>query len=586
MVRAFKYHEHKLLKKVDFMDWKSDGKQKAAMVMSRFYINKREEYVKYMRICGHVTSFVAKIRKLDPKDPFRLKLATRLLNKLYDMGIVSSKSSLSVCDKLSVSSFCRRRLPVVMVRNKMVEMGPSTAVDSYAAFARLVSIGTPADDFGGAGRLLLPIIGAARTAASAVELAPKELADCLRRVLRDGVAPGLLAGPGASVERLLPFAYLLVKNNVTLRNTVASQELLHGLTAAEAAAKLRRERVHLGGGSRRGRGRGGRGNDRYRGPRNGVQGHAVYTVIAPDGVEPTIDPRLEAEINARKRFLLEARPSPNRPAESVVGENASAGFLLAEFGIGLVDAVLGAPGKLDWTSRKQRAMLDPFVALLADCLNDTHASVANAALDVLAHLRDVTAVAGVAAVRDTLLPAVVALAESAEWRVRLAALEHMPAIAAELGAPLFDERLAALCLARLGDSVCAVRDAAIRNLRALTDVFGPAWARRAVVPATLALHTNPVAAHRMSALFAIAALAPALGPDAAADTLLPVVLRLSQDRVPNIRFNAARTLQALVPLLDADTLRSRVRPCLEKLLQDTDPDVKRNARACLDVCPQ
>lgn len=121
MVRAFKYHEQKLLKKVDFMDWKSDGKQKAATIMSRFYINKREEYVKYARICGHVTSFVAKLRKLDPKDPFRLKLATRLLNKLYDMGVVSGKSSLSVCDKLGVSAFCRRRLPVVMVRNKMVE---------------------------------------------------------------------------------------------------------------------------------------------------------------------------------------------------------------------------------------------------------------------------------------------------------------------------------------------------------------------------------------------------------------------------------------------------------------------------------
>ena len=301
-----------------------------------------------------------------------------------------------------------RQKRTLELRNKMVEMGPSTAVDSYAAFARLVSIGTPADDFGGAGRLLLPIIGAARTAASAVELAPKELADCLRRVLRDGVAPGLLAGPGASIERLLPFAYLLVKNNVTLRNTVASQELLHGLTAAEAAAKLRRERVHLGGRGR-GRGRGGRGGrDRYRGPRNGVQGHAVYTVIAPDGVEPTIDPRVEAEINARKRFLLEARPSPNRPAESVVGENASAGFLLAEFGIGLVDAVLGAPGKLDWTSRKQRAMLDPFVALLADCLNDTHASVANAALDVLAHLLEARGPGGAPAMR--LLPGLEACA--------------------------------------------------------------------------------------------------------------------------------------------------------------------------------
>ena len=37
------------------------------------------------------------------------------------MGIVNSTASLSAIEKLSVSSFCRRRLPVVMVRLKMSE---------------------------------------------------------------------------------------------------------------------------------------------------------------------------------------------------------------------------------------------------------------------------------------------------------------------------------------------------------------------------------------------------------------------------------------------------------------------------------
>ncbi len=37
------------------------------------------------------------------------------------MGIVDATNSLSVVEKLSVSSFCRRRLPVVMVRLKMSE---------------------------------------------------------------------------------------------------------------------------------------------------------------------------------------------------------------------------------------------------------------------------------------------------------------------------------------------------------------------------------------------------------------------------------------------------------------------------------
>jgi U3 small nucleolar ribonucleoprotein protein IMP3 len=37
------------------------------------------------------------------------------------MGLINAKNSLSTCEKISASSFCRRRLPVVMVRMKMSE---------------------------------------------------------------------------------------------------------------------------------------------------------------------------------------------------------------------------------------------------------------------------------------------------------------------------------------------------------------------------------------------------------------------------------------------------------------------------------
>ena len=37
------------------------------------------------------------------------------------MGIISSKGSISVLDKLSASAFCRRRFAVVLVRLKMAE---------------------------------------------------------------------------------------------------------------------------------------------------------------------------------------------------------------------------------------------------------------------------------------------------------------------------------------------------------------------------------------------------------------------------------------------------------------------------------
>ena len=43
------------------------------------------------------------------------------LCRLYDMGVITTKKSLVQLEKLSTASFCRRRLPVVMVRLRMAE---------------------------------------------------------------------------------------------------------------------------------------------------------------------------------------------------------------------------------------------------------------------------------------------------------------------------------------------------------------------------------------------------------------------------------------------------------------------------------
>ena len=53
---------------------------------------------------------------------FRSGEATeQLLEKLYSLGLIKAKNSLSLCDTLSASAFCRRRLPVVMVRLRMAQ---------------------------------------------------------------------------------------------------------------------------------------------------------------------------------------------------------------------------------------------------------------------------------------------------------------------------------------------------------------------------------------------------------------------------------------------------------------------------------
>ena len=64
---------------------------------------------------------VNQMTKLSASDPFRIEMSQHLLNKLYAMGLINSKKSLVGTEKLSVSSFCRRRLAVIMVRLRMTQ---------------------------------------------------------------------------------------------------------------------------------------------------------------------------------------------------------------------------------------------------------------------------------------------------------------------------------------------------------------------------------------------------------------------------------------------------------------------------------
>ena len=46
MVRKLKYHEKKLLKKVDFISWKSDRNVREVQILRKYHIQKREDYTK------------------------------------------------------------------------------------------------------------------------------------------------------------------------------------------------------------------------------------------------------------------------------------------------------------------------------------------------------------------------------------------------------------------------------------------------------------------------------------------------------------------------------------------------------------
>lgn len=62
-------------------------------------------------------------------------------------------------------------------------------------------------------------------------------------------------------------------------------------------------------------------------------------------------------------------------------------------------------------------------------------------------------VIGIDLLSQSLLPAIVELAEDRHWRVRLAIIEYIPLLASQLGVSFFDDKLGALCMQWLEDKV-------------------------------------------------------------------------------------------------------------------------------------
>lgn len=76
---------------------------------------------RYNKLAGLATRLVALLNALKPDDPFRIKVTDQMLEKLYAFGAIPTRSSIKIVEKLSTSSFAKRRLPVIMVRTKMCE---------------------------------------------------------------------------------------------------------------------------------------------------------------------------------------------------------------------------------------------------------------------------------------------------------------------------------------------------------------------------------------------------------------------------------------------------------------------------------
>ncbi|XP_055954295.1 U3 small nucleolar ribonucleoprotein protein IMP3 isoform X2 [Patella vulgata] len=76
---------------------------------------------RYKKLTATIRQLAKKIKALDVKDPFRIESSSQLLEKLYGLGLIDRKSNLGKADDVTASSFCRRRLPVVMFKLNMAE---------------------------------------------------------------------------------------------------------------------------------------------------------------------------------------------------------------------------------------------------------------------------------------------------------------------------------------------------------------------------------------------------------------------------------------------------------------------------------
>ncbi|XP_062134948.1 U3 small nucleolar ribonucleoprotein protein IMP3 [Drosophila sulfurigaster albostrigata] len=121
MVRKLKFHEQKLLKKVDFITWKVDNSSRENKILRRYHIQKREDYTKYNKLSREIRELTEKIARLDATDPFKSEATDMLMHKLHAMGVANDNLTLESASKTSASHFCRRRLPVVMVKLRMSE---------------------------------------------------------------------------------------------------------------------------------------------------------------------------------------------------------------------------------------------------------------------------------------------------------------------------------------------------------------------------------------------------------------------------------------------------------------------------------
>lgn len=136
--RPLKYHERKLLRKHDFMQYPQDNWHEPYCI-TKYHLEDREDYRRYLRLVGLIRQLLTQLRYLPADSKIRIQITQQIMDKLYNMGLISEKLGLSEVDKVGVEAFCKRRLPTIL---RDLKMSPNCEMAADLVHHGHVRIGT------------------------------------------------------------------------------------------------------------------------------------------------------------------------------------------------------------------------------------------------------------------------------------------------------------------------------------------------------------------------------------------------------------------------------------------------------------
>jgi len=174
--------------------------------------------------------------------------------------------------------------------------------------------------------------------------------------------------------------------------------------------------------------------------------------------------------------------------------------------------------------------------------------------------------------KQSLLPAILELAEDKAWRVRGSVIDIVP-LFADLGIDFFCKEMQEPYDNWFADSVNSVRQWAANSMKALIEVLGAGQCIAFILPILRKHAAGDFYLRRISVLHALAILGENLGDRDVGDHLVPLFEELVQDPVPNVRFTCARAIKK-IGLVHHDTVtRGKCVNILNRLANEKESDV-------------